>query len=187
MILYKIGYFPLNSITLILVVPMKSKDFQNLVLSKHQDGDGPAKMFRDLNDSVSFRTIERWCKAVRVTGSINLSDLPGRQRIIRTKETIQRIKHRLERREAVSSRKTACHLSISRICVRRVPRNDLGLRVYRAQNEPLLTIEHKEKRAQFANWIRTNFQRENAIPMRRCSTLMEFIILKMIKYGWLIV
>ena len=92
-ILYKIGYFPLNSITLILSVVMKSKHFQNLVLSKYQNDDEPTKIFRDLNDVISFRTIEWLYKAVRGTGSINLSNPPGRQRTIRTKGVIQKIKH----------------------------------------------------------------------------------------------
>ena len=96
-ILYKIGYVPLNSITLILSVVMNSKDFQNLELSQYQSGDGQTKIFRDLNGFVSLRTIERWCKAVRVTGSINLSSPPGRQRTIRTKGAIQKITHGLER------------------------------------------------------------------------------------------
>ena len=95
-ILYKTGYFSLNSITLILSVVIKSKDFQNLVLSKYQNGHGPSKIFRDRNSFVSFRTIERWCKAVRVTGSINLSSRSGRQRSIQIKEVIQKTKHRLE-------------------------------------------------------------------------------------------
>ena len=55
-ILYKLGHFLLNSITLILLVAMKNKDFQKLVFSKYQNGDGPIKVFRDLNDSVSLRT-----------------------------------------------------------------------------------------------------------------------------------
>ena len=96
-ILYKIGYFSLNSIRLILSVVMKSKDVQNLVLSKYQNDDGSTRIFRDLNGFVSLRTIERWCKSVRVTGYINLSSSPGRQKIIRTKGPIQKIKHRLER------------------------------------------------------------------------------------------
>ena len=96
-ILYKIGYFPLNSITLILLVFMKSKDFQNLVLSKYQNGDGTTKIFRHLNGSISLRTVEWWCKAVRDTGSINLSSPLGRQRTIRTKRNIQKLKHRLDR------------------------------------------------------------------------------------------
>ena len=90
---YKIEYFPLNSIILILLVAMKSKHFQNLVLSKCQRCDGPIKIFRNLNSSVSLRIIERWCKAVRDTGSINPSSTSGRQRTVRIKETIQKIKH----------------------------------------------------------------------------------------------
>ena len=31
------------------------------------------------------------------------------------------------------------------------------------QKEPLLTREHKEKRMKFANWIRTNFRKENTM------------------------
>ena len=31
------------------------------------------------------------------------------------------------------------------------------------QKEPLLTNEHKEKRMKFANWIRTNFRKENTM------------------------
>ena len=142
---------------------MKSKDFQNLLLSKYQNGDGPTKIFRDLNDSVSRRTIERWCKAVRVTGSINLSSPPGCQRTLRTKGAIQKIKYHLERREPVSSRKTARHLGISRTSIRRILRNDLGLRAYKVQYEQLVTNEHKEKRVKFANWIRTNFRKENTM------------------------
>ena len=104
-ILYKIGHLSLNSITLILWVAMKSKDFQICVLSKYQNSDGLSKIFPDLNGSVSLRTTEWWCKAVRDTGCINLSSPPGRQRTIRTKRAIDKIKHRLERRNPVSSRK----------------------------------------------------------------------------------
>ena len=55
-ILYKIRYFPLNSTTLILLVVMKRNDFQKLVLSKYQNGDGSIQNFLDLNGSVSLRT-----------------------------------------------------------------------------------------------------------------------------------
>ena len=164
-ILYKIGYFPLNSITLVLLVVMKSKDFQKFVLSKYQNGDGPTKIFRDLNGFVSLRTIERWYKAVRNTDSFNLSSPLDRQRTIRTKGPIQKIKHGLERRKPVSPRKTARHLGISRTSIRRILRNDLGLRAYNVQNEPLLTNEHKEKRVKFANWIETNFRKENTMKI----------------------
>ena len=62
---------------------------------------------------------------IRETGSINMTLSPGRPRTIRTKNIIQKINSRLKR---VSSRKLAEKLDISRTSVRRVLRNDLGLR-----------------------------------------------------------
>ena len=65
----------------------------------------------------------------------------------------------------MSSRKTARHSGISRISIRRILRNDLELRAYKAQNEPLLTNEHKEERVKFANWIQTSFRKENTMKI----------------------
>ncbi|CAF4596493.1 unnamed protein product, partial [Rotaria socialis] len=144
---------------------MKSKDIQKLVLSKYENGDGPTKIFRDLNGTLSLPTIERWCKSIRDTGCINLSKPPGRPRTIRTNANIQKVKHRLERRRTVSSRKLSREFGISRMSVRRVLKNDLGLHAYKVQNEPMLTDEHKEKRIQFANWIRTNFRKEDTMKI----------------------
>ncbi|CAF5072708.1 unnamed protein product, partial [Rotaria magnacalcarata] len=144
---------------------MKSKDIQKLVLSKYENGDGPTKLFRDLNGTLSLPTIERWCKSIRDTGCINLSKPPGRPRTIRTSANIQKVKHRLERRRTVSSRKLSRELGISRTSVRRVLKNDLELHAYKVQNEPMLTDEHKEKRIQFANWIRTNFRKEDTMKI----------------------
>ena len=53
--------------------------------------------------------------------------------------------------------KLAHELGISRSSVQRILKNDLELRAYKVQKEPLLTDKHKEKRIKFANWIRTNF------------------------------
>jgi hypothetical protein len=38
---------------------MKSKDLQKIVLSKYQNGDGPIKIFRDLNGGLCLETINR--------------------------------------------------------------------------------------------------------------------------------
>jgi inhibitor of nuclear factor kappa-B kinase subunit alpha len=144
---------------------MKSKDLQNLVLSKYETGDRPTKIFRDLNGAIGLRTIERWCKSICDTSCINLTKPPGRSRTIRTKSAIKKVKHRVERRKSVSSRKVARELGISRTSVQRILKNDLGLQAYKIQNEPLLTDEHKEKRIQFANWIRTNFRNEDTMKI----------------------
>ena len=68
---------------------MKSKDLQTAVKHKFENGDGPAKIFRDLGGLVSKRTIHSWIEMIKGTGSINLLKLPGRPRTIRTKANIQ--------------------------------------------------------------------------------------------------
>jgi transposase len=144
---------------------MKSKDLQTLVFSKYENGDGPTKIFRHLNGAISLPTIERWCKSIRDTGSINLSRTTGRPRTIRTKAAIRKVKHRLGYRKLVSTRKLGRDLGISRTSVQRILKNDLGLRAYKIQNEPMLTNEHKEKRTQFANWARKNFRKEDTMKI----------------------
>ena len=143
---------------------MKSKDLQKLVLSKHEKDGGPSEIFRHLTGALCFRTVKRWCKMIRETGSIELSASPGRSDIIRTKKSIKKVKHRLNRKKKVASRKLAVELNISRTSVRRILKNDLLLRPYTKIVEPLLTDEHKEKK-KFSNWVRTRFRKEDTIKI----------------------
>lgn len=144
---------------------MKSKDLQKLVLSKYENYEQPAKIFQDLNGSVSLRTIERWCKSIRNTGSINLSTSSGRPRTIRTKANIRKVKNRLKREKPSSTRKLALELGISRGSVQRLLKDDLQLQAYKVLNEPLITDEHKAKRLKFVNWVRTNFRKEDTMKI----------------------
>ena len=38
---------------------MKSKDLQNVVLSKHQNGDTPTKTYHNLRGAMGLKTIKR--------------------------------------------------------------------------------------------------------------------------------
>ncbi|CAF3336946.1 unnamed protein product [Rotaria socialis] len=69
---------------------MKSKDLQNIVLLKYQNGDTPTKLFRDLNGGIGLRTIKRWCQMILQSGSITLSSPPGCPRLARTKGNIRK-------------------------------------------------------------------------------------------------
>ena len=108
---------------------MKSKDLQKLVLSKYEEGEGPSEIFRHLNGVLCLRTVKRWCKMIRETGSIELSKSSGRSPTIRTKESIKKVKHCLNRKKKVTSRKLAVELNISRTSVHRILKNDLLLRL----------------------------------------------------------
>ncbi|CAF1315268.1 unnamed protein product [Rotaria sp. Silwood1] len=142
---------------------MKSKDLQKVVLSKYENGDSPTMIFRHLNGAIGLRTIERWCKLIRETGSINLSSPTGCPRIARAKGMIKKVKNRLKCKRRVSSRKLANEFDISERSVRRILKEDLGLRPYKKRIEPLLTNTHKAKRIMFANWIRHNFRKEETM------------------------
>jgi hypothetical protein len=75
---------------------MKSKDLQKVVFRKHEDDDGPNKIFRDLNGSLGLNTIKRWCEMIRSTGSTQLSTSSGAPRFARTSKTIEKVKHKLD-------------------------------------------------------------------------------------------
>lgn len=143
---------------------MKSEDLQKLVLLKHQNGDNPTKVCRDLNGVIGLRTIERWYKMINETGSINLSVSSGRPRTARTNANIKKVKQKLQRKK-VSTRGLALDLGISHESARQILRDDLGCRPYQHVIEPALTEEHKEKRKKFANWIRTNFRKQETLKI----------------------
>ncbi|CAF1523075.1 unnamed protein product, partial [Didymodactylos carnosus] len=122
---------------------MKSKDFQNLVLSKHQNGDTPTKIYRDLKGGIGRGTVFRWCTMINKTGSIQLTHSQDHTRVIRTKTMVQK---RLRRKKKVSIRKLAKNeLDISRTSVCRILQTDLGLRAYKLRIEPPMTDLHKVK------------------------------------------
>ena len=79
---------------------MKSKEFQILAFSKYEKGEDPSKIFRYLDGALCLRTVKQWCKMVRETGSIELSTFCDSSRIIRTKESLKKLKDRLNRKSA---------------------------------------------------------------------------------------
>jgi hypothetical protein len=87
---------------------------------------------------------------IRRAGDITLTSPPDRSRIVGTKETIQKVKNRLRRKKRVSTRKLSMELDISDGTVRRILKNDLGLRSYRKQ---------------FANSVRTNFRKQETLKI----------------------
>ena len=87
---------------------MNSKDLQKLVLSKYEKCEGPSEIFRHLDGALCLRTVKRWCKMIRETSSIELSTSPCRSRTIRTKESIKKVKHRLNPKKKSDQPKISC-------------------------------------------------------------------------------
>ena len=124
---------------------MKSKDLQKIGLSKYQNRDTTTKIDRHLNGGIGLRTIKRWCQMIHQPDSIKLSSPSGGPCFARTKGSIQKVKHRLRRKKRVSTRKLSMDLSIFYRSVRRIMKNDLGLRPYKKVIEPLLSNDQKIK------------------------------------------
>ncbi|CAF0849042.1 unnamed protein product [Adineta ricciae] len=127
---------------------MKSKDLQQVVFRKYEDGDSPTKIFRDLNGSLGLAIIKRWRKMIRETGSIQLLKPPGGPRFART---------------MVSVRSLTKDYPISKSSVHRILREDLKLHAYKMTVEPKITEEPKTKRKKFVNWVGNNFRKEDTM------------------------
>ena len=142
---------------------MKSKDLQNIVLSKYENDDARTKICRDLNGGISLVTVKRRCQMIRRTGSIELAGTHGGPRIVRTKENMLKVKNRLRRKTEVSAGKLSMELGIFATSVRRILKVDLGLEPYKKGIEPSLFDDQKIKRKKFVNWVRNNFRKEETM------------------------
>ncbi|CAF1369238.1 unnamed protein product [Rotaria sp. Silwood1] len=117
---------------------MKSKDIQKVVKIKYENGDGPAKIYRDLAGVVSLPTIKLWIKMINKTGSILLSSPPGCPRTVRTKAAIVKVKNRLNQKKRVSTRKLAKDMNISRTSIQRILSEDLGCACAEGLTTPII-------------------------------------------------
>ena len=139
---------------------MKSKDLQQVVFRKYEDGDSPTKTFRDLNGSLGLAMINRWCKMIHETGSIQLSTPSDGPRFARTSKTIQKVKHKLNQ-QVVSVRSLAKDYSISKSSAHRILKDNLKLCAYKMRIDPKFTEEHKNKQKKFINWVGHNYRKED--------------------------
>ena len=98
-------------------------------------------------------------------GTISLSSLPGCLRLVRTKANIKKVQDHLHRKSPTSARKIATELDISRTSVRRILKNDIGLRLYKKIIESSPSNDQRVKRKKFANWLRTNFRKEDTMKI----------------------
>ena len=144
---------------------MQSKDLPNIVLSKYQNGVTPTKIYHDLSSAIGLRTVKWWYEMIGQTGTISLSSPPGCLRLVTTKANIKKVKDHLRRKSRVSTRKIATELDILRINVRQILKNDIGLCLCKKLMEFSLSDGQRVKRKKFANWARTNFQKEDTMKI----------------------
>ena len=159
---------------------MKSKDLQNIVISKRQNGDGPTEIFRDLSGRLCLKTVKRWCKMRDQTGTVSSSRSPGCPRIIRMSATIDKMKNRLKGggTETFEGAETLPYKYSKNT------ENDLRYFSYKIIIK-LMLIKLRENGSQIG-FDRTSVKRFS-FRTRNFLTLMVRTTLKMIAFGLLVV
>lgn len=97
-----------------------------MFFSKYQNGDGTTKIFRNLSDDLSLKTVKKWRRMIDDYGAIELSYSPTRPHLPRTPEAIQRVKKRMNRKKRMSGQILSHELGISETTIRRILKDDLG-------------------------------------------------------------
>ena len=139
---------------------MKSKDLQNIVFSEYRKDNGSTKIFRELAGELSLETIRRWCKMIDTIDSIDSVYSSGRSRIVRTPGAIGKVKTWAYTSGRVSVLKNCSSPGTS---IQRILKKDLEYRSYTKRVQFFLTDAHTAERQALANWIRTNFRKEQTM------------------------
>ena len=100
---------------------------------------------------------------IRDTGKITLFKSTGRLRTVRTAANIRKVKHRHDRLQVFSYLKIARDLRISRTIAQRILKDHLKLKSYRIKVQTKISGDQKAERLKFANWIRTNFRKQDTL------------------------
>jgi transposase len=113
----------------------------------HEDGFLPAEIFHKLKDlDISRDLVARTVKRLNETGTTQDRPRSGRPRSVRTPALVNKVYHRLRRNPQQSPNKLATKLKTSRTTMRRIIKDDLGLRPYKKRKVHGLTCAAKQKR-----------------------------------------
>lgn len=131
--------------------PFSSKSsasiIKSLIIQKHLAGKKNRTIFRELRECVNnMRIIQRTIKAHYESQPLKNIKKPAPRRTVRTPELIRKVKERLRRKPSQSARKLARNLQVSETSLRRVIREDLGMRAYHKTKIHGLTTAQKIKR-----------------------------------------
>ena len=100
---------------------MKSKDLQNIVLSKNQKHHSPIEAHRDLNDRISLATIKSWCPMIHQSATRDRCCYTDSQS---TEENLQKVKnHFRQKTEGINSKisENKCQTNIRNRFGARIP------------------------------------------------------------------
>ncbi|KAI6661812.1 hypothetical protein LOD99_9819 [Oopsacas minuta] len=121
---------------------MESK--RSAVIQLFEAGNTKSQIVRLLKTNKMFisRTLSRY----NDTGSIADRTRPGRPRTVRTFSVTKNVSQRIRRNPSRSIRKMAKEMNTNRESMRRLVRNDLGMKAYKLRKRQFLTQLNKQKR-----------------------------------------
>ena len=155
---------------------MKSKDIQNLTLRLHQEEVNGNEIYEHLRGTVSRATIYYWIKIINRCDTIDLTSPIDCSRVIRTKALIRKAKQRWSREKRTSTRILPKEMNVFHTNMRRVIKEELGLKPYIKRISPRLTEQHK---IPFGFWVRKIVQKSMTEKFyfltRNISISMAFI------------
>ena len=96
-------------------------------------------------------------------GSIDLAYSSGGPRIVRIPEAIGKVNTQVDASERVSVRKLGRELRVSPTNIHRILEKELKYHSYKKRIQSFLTGAHKVERKALANWIHTNFRKEQTM------------------------
>src|SRR5271170_5434138 len=131
-------------------------DKRGLIVRACQRGERQVDIFRRFkDDGVSKQLISKTIKRWRETSSIADRPRSGRPRTARTRNLVQRVRHRIRRNPRRSQRKLAPALDTSRSTVQRILKVDLGLKAYKRRKvHGLSTAQQGERRIRCKRLLR---------------------------------
>ena len=92
------------------------------------------------------KTIYNVLKLYRETGTSSTKPIPVPKRSVRTKGLIEKVKKRVNRNPTRSMRSMARGINISQTTIRRVVKEDLGLKALKMQHRHLTSAASKQRR-----------------------------------------
>ena len=124
---------------------MASQCVRDQIVALKKAGVSNKQVTTQLN--VCRKTIYNVMKRFQECGTTSSKPIPGRNRSVRTRRIIEVVKKRVRRNPRRSMRKTAKELNISsETTLRRVVKDDLGLKAYKMVRRQLISQASKKKR-----------------------------------------
>ena len=123
---------------------MSPKCVRDQIVALKTAGFSNQEVMKKLN--VCRKTVFNVMKRFNETGSTSSKPIPGRKRSVRTKRITEIVKKRMKRNPRRSMKKIAKDLKIPETTMRRVVKEDLGLKASKMQRRHLISAASKQKR-----------------------------------------